>query len=238
MSFGTTCSLAFNARYVCQLVIRDRSPHDATASTAVRRKGRRLHWSRSVAPLSSDSGWKLWMELQKSVAAIARGATDATNPCGGLQTAETLATQCLEKETNKVGLATHTSLRRLTEKMTRWHVINSGAALFLDPEMSFSRPRDWSILFSAAACLFFDLQLFFSPAMRPRKRAQSFFQPLCIILSSLFLDPETSCSEPRIFFRTPRHLFLDLRCFFLTSAGETHTQGEIKSKSQIRKDAN
>ena len=80
--------------------------------------------------------------------------------------------------------------------------------------MSFSRPRDWSILFSAAACLFFDLQLFFSPAMRPRKRAQSFFQPLCIILSSLFLGPETSCSEPRIFFRTPRHLFLDLRCFF------------------------
>ena len=37
------------------------------------------------------------------------------------------------------------------------------AALFFDPEMSFSRPRDWSILFSAAACLFFDLQLFFSP---------------------------------------------------------------------------
>ena len=88
------------------------------------------------------------------------------------------------------------------------------AALFLDPEMSFSRPRDWSILFSAAACLFFDLQLFFSPAMRLRKRAQSFFQPLCIILSSLFLGPETSCSEPRIFFRTPRHLFLDLWCFF------------------------
>ena len=108
------------------------------------------------------------------------------------------------------------------------------AALFFDPEMSFSRPRDWSILFSAAACLFFDLQLFFSPAMRPRKRAQSFFQPLCIILSSLFLGPETSCSEPRIFFRTPRHLFLDLRCFFLTSTGETHTQGEMKSKSQIR----
>ena len=108
------------------------------------------------------------------------------------------------------------------------------AALFFDPEMSFSRPRDWSILFSAAACLFYDLQLFFSPAMRPRKRAQSFFQPLCIILSSLFLGPETSCSEPRIFFRTPRHLFLDLRCLFSTSAGETHTQGEMRSKSQIR----
>ena len=102
------------------------------------------------------------------------------------------------------------------------------AALFFDPEMSFSRPRDWSILFSAAACLFCDLQLCFSPAMRPRKRAQSFFQPLCIILSSLFLGPETSCSEPRIFFRTPRHLFLDLRCFFSTSAGETHTQGDEK----------
>ena len=112
------------------------------------------------------------------------------------------------------------------------------AALFFDPEMSFSRPRDWSILFSAAACLFFDLQLFFSPAMRPRKRAQSFFQPLCIILSSLFFGPETSCSEPRIFFRTPRHLFLDLRCFFSTSAGETHTQGEMRSKSQIRNSAN
>ena len=94
------------------------------------------------------------------------------------------------------------------------------------------------ILFSAAACFFFDLQLFFSPAMSPRKRAHSFFQPLCIILRSLFLGPETCCSEPRIFFRTPRHLFLDLRCFFLTFARETHTQGEIKSKSQIRKDAN
>ena len=81
--------------------------------------------------------------------------------------------------------------------------------LFLD-----SRPRDWSILFLAAACLFFDLQLFFSPAIRPRKRAQSFFQPPCIILSSLFLGPETSCDEPGIFFGTPKHLFLDLRCFF------------------------
>ena len=109
-----------------------------------------------------------------------------------------------------------------------------GAALFFDPEMSFSRPRDWSILFSAAACLFYDLQLFFSPAMRPRKRARSFFQPLCIILSSLFLGPETSCSEPRIFFRTPRHLFLDLQCLFSTSAGETHTQAKMRSKSQIR----
>ena len=92
-------------------------------------------------------------------------------------------------------------------------VRNSGAALFFDPEMFFSRPRDWSILFSAAACLFFDLQLFFSPAMRPRKRAQSFFQPLCIILSSLFLgpkhlvanpgsfsNPETSFSGPPVFF--------------------------------------
>ena len=112
----------------------------------------------------------------------------------------------------------------------------SGAALFFDPEMSFSRPRDWSILFSAAACLFFDLQLFVSPAMRPRKRAQSFFQPLCIILSSLFLGPKTSCSEPRIFFRTPRHLFLDLRCFF-SPLLERRTQGEV-SKSQIRNSAN
>ena len=81
---------------------------------------------------------------------------------------------------------------------------STGGCSFFRPEMSFSRPRDWSILFSAAACLFFDLQLFLSPAMRPRKRAQSFFQPPCIILSSLFLGPETSCSEPRIFFRTPR----------------------------------
>ena len=104
-----------------------------------------------------------------------------------------------------------------------------GAALFFDPEMSFSRPRDWSILFSAAACLFFDLQLFFSPAMRPRKRAQSFFQPLCIILSSLFLGPETSCSEPRIFFRTPRHLFLDLRCFFFDLyRRDAHTRRDEK----------
>ena len=121
-----------------------------------------------------------------------------------------------------------------------------GAALFFDPEMSFSRPRDWSILFSAAACLFFDLQLFFSPAMRPRKRAQSFFQPLfCIILSSLFLGPETSCSEPRIFFRTPRHLFLDLPCFFFDLCRrDAHTRrdekqiasqelGKLGNKSQL-----
>ena len=94
--------------------------------------------------------------------------------------------------------------------------------------MSFSRPRDWSILFSTAACLFFDLQLFFSPAMRPRKRAQSFFQPLCIILSNLFLGPETSCSEPRIFFRTPRHLFLDLRCFFRPFRKDAHTRRDEK----------
>ena len=118
-------------------------------------------------------------------------------------------------------------------------------ALFFDPEMSFSRPRDWSILFSAAACLFFDLQLFFSPAMRPRKRAQSFFQPLCKILSSLFLGPETSCSEPRIFFRTPRHLFLDLRCFFDLCRRDAHTRrdekeianqelGKLGNKSQAR----
>ena len=114
--------------------------------------------------------------------------------------------------------------------MSKWR---SGCSFF-DPEMSFSRPRDWSILFSAAARLFFDLQLFFSPAMRPRKRAQSFSQLLCIILSSLFLGPETSCSEPRIFFRTPRHLFLDLRCFFLTSAGETHTQGSLSYAAASR----
>ena len=113
--------------------------------------------------------------------------------------------------------------------------------------MSFSRPRDWSILFSAAACLFFDLQLFFSPAMRPRKRAQSFFQPLCIILSSLFLGPETSCSEPRIFFRTPKHLFLDLRCFFFDLCRrDAHTRrdekqianqelGKLGNKGQARK---
>ena len=133
-----------------------------------------------------------------------------------------------------------TSVNRTTLKssVTCTHKDTSRrAALFFDPEMSFSRPRDWSILFSAAACLFFDLQLFFSPAMRPRKRAQSFFQPLCIILSSLFLGPETSCSEPRIFFRTPRHLFLDLRCFF-SSLRETHTQGEVRSKSQTRNSAN
>ena len=48
------------------------------------------------------------------------------------------------------------------------------------PEMSFSRPRSWSILFSTAVCLFFDLYLFFGPAMRPRKRAQSFFNPYAL----------------------------------------------------------
>ena len=66
------------------------------------------------------------------------------------------------------------------------------AALFFDPEMSVSRPRDWSILFSAAACLFFDFQLFFSPAMRPRKRAQSFFQPFFCLFSD-HLWPVKDC---------------------------------------------
>ena len=112
----------------------------------------------------------------------------------------------------------------------------SGAALFFHPEMSFPRPRDWSILFSAAACLFFDLQLFLSPAMRPRKRAQSFFQPLCIILSSLFLGPKTSCSEPRIFFRTPRHL---VRRDAHTRQDEKQIAnqklGKLGNKSQARK---
>ena len=103
--------------------------------------------------------------------------------------------------------------------------------LFFSTPKCFSRPRDWSILFSAAACLFFNLQLFFSPAMRPRKRAQSFFQPLCIILSSLFLGPETSCSEPRIFFRTPKHFWTSGA--FFDSAGETHTQGDNKNNITI-----
>ena len=120
------------------------------------------------------------------------------------------------------------------------------AALFFDPEMSFSRPRDWSILFSAAACLFFDLQLFFSPAMRPRKRAQSFFQPLCIILSSLFLGPETSCSEPGSFFE-PRDIFSGPPVlFFDLCRRDAHTRrdekqianqelGKLGNKSQARK---
>ena len=51
------------------------------------------------------------------------------------------------------GMAKH-SARVVPEK---------GAALFLDPEMSFSRPRDWSILFSAAACLFFTSSFFSAP---------------------------------------------------------------------------
>ena len=33
---------------------------------------------------------------------------------------------------------------------------------------------------------FFNLQLFFRPATRPRKRAQSLFQRLCIVLSRFF----------------------------------------------------
>ena len=83
----------------------------------------------------------------------------------------------------------------------------AGCSFFRPRNVFFPRPRDWSILFSAAACLFFDLQLFFSPAMRPRKRAQSFFQPLCIILSSLFLGPETYLvANPGSFFE-PRDIF-------------------------------
>ena len=57
----------------------------------------------------------------------------------------------------------------------------SQAALFFDPEMSFSRPRIGPSCFRPRH-VFFDLQLF-QPAMRP---------PLCIILSSLFLGFETS----------------------------------------------
>ena len=107
--------------------------------------------------------------------------------------------------------------------------------------MSFSRPRDWSILFSAAACLFFDLQLFFSPAMRLRKRAQSFFQPLCIILSSLFLGPETPdlFSNPETSFSGPSVLFFDLcRRDAHTRRDEkqiaNQKRGKLGNKSQAR----
>ena len=47
------------------------------------------------------------------------------------------------------------------------------AALFFDPEMSFSRPRAWFILFRPSQS-FFDLYLFFNPATRSRKRLRSF----------------------------------------------------------------
>ena len=119
-----------------------------------------------------------------------------------------------------------------------------GLLFFSTPKCLFSRPRDWPSCFRPQHVFFSTSS--FSPAMRPRKRAQSFFQPLCIILSSLFLGPETSCSEPRIFFGTPKHLFLDLRCcFFLTSAKKTHTRrdekqfanqelGKLGNKSQVR----
>ena len=122
---------------------------------------------------------------------------------------------------------------------------HEGAALFFDPEMSFSRPRDWSILFSAAVCLFFDLQLFFSPAMRPRKRAQSFFQPLCIILSSLFLGPEKHLvANPGSFFE-PRDIFFWTSGAFFCGR-DAHTRrdekqianqelGKLGNKSQERK---
>ena len=112
------------------------------------------------------------------------------------------------------------------------------AALFFDPEMSFSRPRDWCILFSAAACLFFDLQLFFSPAMRPRKRAQSFFQPLCIILSSLFLGLEDLFSNPETSFSGPPVLFFDVcRRDAHTRRGRNRKSGirELENKDQARK---
>ena len=110
--------------------------------------------------------------------------------------------------------------------------------------MSFSRPRNWFILFSAAACLFFDLQLFFSPAMRPRKRAQSFFQPLCIILSSLFLGPETSCSNPGSFFEPRDIFFWTSGAFFCRRDAHTRRDekqianqklGKLGNKSQARK---
>ena len=89
---------------------------------------------------------------------------------------------------------------------------------------------------------FFRPPAFFQPAMRPRKRAQSFFQPLCIILSSLFLGAKTSCSEPRIFFRTPRHLFWTSGAFFRLCRRDAHTRkqianqkfGKLENKNQAR----
>ena len=44
-----------------------------------------------------------------------------------------------------------------------------------DPEMSFSRPRNWSILFSAAACFFFDLQHFLQFRNKLEKEYNLFF---------------------------------------------------------------
>ena len=56
-----------------------------------------------------------------------------------------------------------TIIRKDSAKSARNMVSKQPAnTLFFDPEMAFSRPRDWSILLSAAACLFFDLQFFFS----------------------------------------------------------------------------
>ena len=60
---------------------------------------------------------------------------------------------------------------------------------------------------------FFDLQLFF--------RAQSFSQPLCIILSSLFLGPKHLVANPGSFFE-PRDIFSGPPA----SAGETHTKSK------------
>ena len=87
---------------------------------------------------------------------------------------------------------------------------NSGLLFFSTPKCLFLDRTIGPSCFRPA-CLFFDFQLFFSPTMRPRKRAQSFFS-------------------------TSMHYFE--QCFFLISAGETHTQGEIKSKSQTRNEVN
>ena len=86
---------------------------------------------------------------------------------------------------------------------------------------------------------FFRPPAFFKPR-NTEKRAQSFFQPLCIILSSLFLGPKTSCSELRIFFRTRDIFFWTSVLFFRPLPGDA-TQGEMRSKNrkvgirQIRK---
>ena len=129
----------------------------------------------------------------------------ANRLCGVVMQHVSMRTHKIVRSGNCKGMWTH---REQESEIAR------GCSFFRPRNVFFQTARLVHLVFGRGMSFFRPPALYFNPAMRPRKRAQSFFQPLCIILSSLFLGPETSCSEPRTFFRTPRHLFLDLRCFF------------------------
>ena len=80
---------------------------------------------------------------------------------------------------------------------------------------------------------FFQPRAFCQPRNEAQKRAQSFFQPLCIILSLFSAPRNILWRTPDLFFE-PQTSFSGSLVLFSTSAREKHTQGKMRSKSQSR----